>query len=86
MSAETKGKITVWIDLAYKAAWPVAVLLIYLLKSEFVTQRDFKNLTDRQTQTETTLKLMAEQNRVNDRQDSTLLDHEQRIRALERRN
>lgn len=75
----------VLVDIVYKIGTPLALAALFFLKSQFVTKEQYQKDMDRISQIETTLKLMAEQNRVNDRQDAQLVDHEQRIRNLERR-
>ena len=76
----------VLVDILYKVGTPCALAALFFLKSQFVTKAEYVNDMQRLTQIETTLKLMAEQNRVNDRQDVILSDHEQRLRNAEKRN
>jgi len=76
----------VLVDIVYKIGTPCALAALFFLKSQFVTKAEYANDLQRLAQIETTLKLMAEQNRVNDRQDVVIHDHEQRIRNLEKRN
>tara|TARA_R110000868_G_scaffold114363_1_gene306508 strand:+ start:911 stop:1177 length:267 start_codon:yes stop_codon:yes gene_type:complete len=74
------------VDIIYKVGTPCALVALFFLKSQFVTKAEYANELQRLNQVETTLKLMAEQHHVNDRQDVVIHDHEQRIRNLEKRN
>ena len=83
----TIQKAYVLVDIAYKVITPLALAALFFLKSQFVTKDQYEKdrvfQQEQMHQIQTTLKLMAEQNRVNDRQDAQLVDHEQRIRVLE---
>lgn len=83
-------KAYVLVDIFFKISTPLALAALFFLKSQFVTKEQYEKdrvfQQEQMHQIQVTLKLMAEQNRVNDRQDTVLADHEQRIRNLERRN
>jgi len=77
------AKSYVVVDIIYKAGTPIALAALFFLKSQFVTKDQYEKNATRITEIETTLRIMAEQHHVNDRQDTTILDHESRIRKLE---
>lgn len=85
MSSETKASISWWVDLVFKFGTPIGLLAIFMLKSSFATHEEVSHVAERVGHVETALKVMVEQNRVNDRQDEALRDHEARIRAQESR-
>ena len=84
MSNETKASLSWWIDLVFKVGTPLGLAALFYLKSSFATHDEVANVADRVGKVETALRVMVEQNRVNDRQDESICDHEQRLRSLER--
>lgn len=66
---------------------PVGVCILLLLQTQFVSRREFSESTEkfsiRIEAIEKILVQMAEANKVNDRQDALLIDHEKRLRELE---
>lgn len=67
---------------------PIGVLILLILQSQFVSRKDFTSITEkldsRIMTVEIALVKLIEQNKVNDRQEVELADHETRLRALER--
>ncbi|HYC65866.1 MAG TPA: hypothetical protein VEC14_14145 [Reyranellaceae bacterium] len=55
------------------------------LNSRFATHADLQAIDRRVTAIETAIRVMVETNKVNDRQDEFIKDHEQRLRALEQK-
>ena len=51
--------------------------------SQFATKNEVDDLKGKVSEIEKVLAVMVETNRVNDRQDQDIEDHERRIRALE---
>lgn len=84
MSHETKAAISWWVEIIWKVGTPLALLALFWLKGTFATHGEVQAVADRVGKIETALSVMAEQNKVNHRQDETLRDHEIRIRTLER--
>ena len=56
---------------------------MYFLKSSFVTRSELAAIESRMNQIESTIAVIVEQNRTNERQDAKLADHDARIRGLE---
>jgi hypothetical protein len=72
-------------DLVLKIATTVALLAVALLGTKFVTKEEFLSANARIEKIEAVL-IRMEQNAVTDaRHDNLLNDHENRIRALERK-
>ena len=69
---------------------PVGVGILLILQAQFVSRKDFETVTEkmdaRVQRIEIALAQIVEQNKVNDRQDIELADHERRLRDLERLN
>jgi len=67
---------------------PVGICLLLLLQTQFVSRKEFadtsEKLDTRVQRIEIALVQLVEQNKVNDRQDVEINDHEQRLRTLER--
>lgn len=55
------------------------------LNSKYVTREEFDKTQSDVSEMKTTLRIMAEQNKVNERQDLTLHDLEQRLRIVEQK-
>ena len=66
---------------------PFGIVLLLILQAQFVSRKEFSETTEkmgiRVEAIEKILVQMAEANKVNDRQDVQLSDHERRIRDLE---
>ena len=66
---------------------PVGVCLLLLLQTQFVSRKEFadtsRELDSRVQKIEIALVQLVEQNKVNDRQDTQINDHEHRLRELE---
>lgn len=66
---------------------PFGIVLLLVLQTQFVGRKEFSDTTDKMTgrveAIEKILVQMAEANKVNDRQDNQIADHEKRIRELE---
>jgi len=67
---------------------PVGVALVLLLQTQFVSRKEFSDasekLSGRVENIEKVLVQMAEAAKQNDRQDAQLLDHERRLRDVEK--
>lgn len=66
---------------------PIGVLLLLILQGQFVGRKEFVDATretdSRVQKVEIALVQLVEQNKINDRQDGQILDHEKRLRDLE---
>ena len=66
---------------------PIGVLLLLILQAQFVSRKEFVDATretdSRVQKVEIALVQLVEQNKINDRQDGQILDHEKRLRDLE---
>lgn len=66
---------------------PIGMVVLVLFQAQFVSRSEFNTVTDKfGTRVESIEKIlvqMAEANKVNDRQDILIADHERRIRDLE---
>jgi len=66
---------------------PIGVILILLLQTQFVGRKEFQDtserLDSRVQKMEIALVQLVEQNKVNDRQDLQIVDHERRLREME---
>ena len=77
--------------LAKHAEWLYRTILlsgicaVLWLNSKYVTREEFSVVTRDVDEIKTTLRIMAEQNKINDRQEGQLRDHEERLRTLERK-
>ena len=67
---------------------PVGIAILLILQAQFVSRKDFEAVIEkmdgRMQHQEIAIAQIVEQNKVNDRQDTQILDHERRIRELER--
>lgn len=88
MNFETQGKL----DALSKwgaAITPIGVAIVLLLQTQFVSRKEFSDssekLSGRVENIEKVLVQMAEAAKQNDRQDAQLLDHERRLREIERK-
>ena len=69
----------------YRAMVLIALCIIGWLNQNYASRAEVGELGQRMTVLETTIKVMIESNKINDRQDVTLNDHENRLRTLENR-
>lgn len=85
MSIDNFNKV---IDASSKLAVPIGVAIMLWLQSQFVTRLEFATSTERVDQRlskiETVLIRMEAGAEMDKRHDAVLLDHENRIRSLER--
>ncbi len=79
-----------WLDIGGKVGaviTPLGVLVLLLLQSQFESRKDYiddsAKLNGRVESIEKILVQMAEASKINDRQESELADHENRLRSLE---
>jgi hypothetical protein len=72
-------------DLVLKIATTVALLAVALLGTKFVTKEEFLSANARIEKIEAVLIRMEQNAETDKRHDQKLDDHEQRIRALERK-
>lgn len=85
MSNDTKATLNFWIDLLFKLGTPIGLAALFFLKGTFASHDEVAAVGDRVSRIETAIQVMVVQNKVNDRQDDQLRDHEGRIRAAEQR-
>lgn len=82
------AKISEWIDAASKVATPVGVAAILWLNSQYVTRSEFavasERLSNRVEKIEQVLIRMEASAITDKRHDDLLVDHETRIRTLEK--
>ena len=71
------------LDIIFKIGTPIGLLLVAWMGTQFATKGEVDNLQNKVSEIEKVLAAMVETNRVNDRQDKDILDHEARIRKLE---
>jgi hypothetical protein len=81
---DVNSLITKYGEWFYRAVLLAAVFIGLYLNSRYVTREEFQILQKQVAQISTQFAVMVESNRVNDLQNDTLHDHEQRLRALER--
>jgi hypothetical protein len=88
MTSETRHNIAEHVGKFGTIITPVGICLLLLLQTQFVSRKEFadtsKELDGRVQKIEIALVQLVEQNKVNDRQDVELADHEHRIRELEK--
>jgi len=77
------SKVHAFFDIMFKIGTPLGLLLVAWMGSQFATKTEVKNLQGKVSDIEKVLAVMVESNRVNDRQDEDIDDHESRIRKLE---
>ena len=78
-------KTHAFLDIVFKIGTPLGLLLVAWMGSQFATKTEVGELKGKVSEIEKVLAVMVESNRVNDRQDKDILDHEDRIRKLERK-
>lgn len=69
----------------YRTLLLLGVVAVLWLNSRYVTRDEFNLVQNDVSEIKVTLRLMAEQNKVNDRQDEILRDIEQRLRVVEKK-
>ena len=77
------SKVHAFFDIMFKIGTPLGLLLVAWMGSQFATKSEVEALQDKVSDIEKVLAVMVETNRVNDRQDEDIDDHEKRIRKLE---
>jgi len=87
MTEETRHNFAEHISKFGTIITPVGICLLLLLQTQFVSRKEFSDtsekLDSRVQKIEIALVQLVEQNKVNDRQDVEISDHEHRIRELE---
>jgi hypothetical protein len=88
MTAETRQHVFEHIGKVGALITPVGICILLLLQTQFVSRKEFSDTSEkldgRVQKIEIALVQLVEQNKVNDRQDVELSDHEHRIRELEK--
>jgi hypothetical protein len=88
MTEQTRHSIAEHVGKFGSIITPVGVCLLLLLQTQFVSRKEFadtsRELDLRVQKIEIALVQLVEQNKVNDRQDAELADHERRMRDLEK--
>ena len=77
------SKVHAFFDIMFKIGTPLGLLLVAWMGSQFATKSEVADLKGKVSEIEKVLAVMVETNRVNERQDQTIADHEDRIRKLE---
>lgn len=82
--AETKTqKINNYVDILFKITTPLGLLLLLFLNSQYVTRPEFDKISKAVNKMSVSIELIVERSKENERQNSSLSDHEGRIRNLE---
>ena len=76
-------RVHAFFDIMFKIGTPLGLVLVAWMGSQFATKNEVDDLKGKVSEIEKVLAVMVETNRVNDRQDQDIEDHERRIRALE---
>lgn len=88
MNNETRHNILEHVGRFGSVITPVGICVLLLLQTQFVSRKEFsesyEKTTSRVEAIEKVLVQMNEANKINDRQDIELADHEARIRNLEK--
>ena len=88
MTSETRQHVLEHVGKVGALVTPVGVCVLLLLQTQFVSRKEFSDtsekLDNRVQKIEIALVQLVEQNKVNDRQDVEIADHEHRIRELEK--
>lgn len=77
------SKAFTFFDIVFKVGTPLGLALVAWMGSKFATQAELNVVQTQVNEIQKVLAVMVEQNKVNQRQDSTLADHETRLRDLE---
>jgi len=87
MTSETRQHVLEHVGKFGTVITPLGVILLLLLQTQFVSRKEFtdtsEKLDSRVMKIEIALVQLVEQNKVNDRQDTQINDHEHRLRELE---
>ena len=73
------------VDTLFKVGTPLGLALVAWMGSKFATRAELQALQGQVSEIEKVIAVIVEQNKVNQRQDDTLADHEERLRALEKK-
>ena len=76
-------RVHAFFDIMFKIGTPLGLVLVAWMGSQFATKSEVDDLKVKVSDIEKVLAGMVETNRVNDRQDEILDDHESRLRKLE---
>lgn len=77
------SKVHAFFDIMFKIGTPLGLVLVAWMGSQFATKSEVDEIQGKVSEIEKVLAVMVESNRVNDRQDDDIDDHESRIRKLE---
>ena len=72
------------LDTIAKWVAPIGVVALLILQSQFVGHKEFDNLSGRVSSVETLLVRMESQRDTDARHSAQILDHENRLRVLEK--
>jgi hypothetical protein len=86
MNEQQRETLSRWTDLVFKVGTPLGFLGLFYLKSTFATHDEVAAVAASVYDMKTTITILVEQNKTNERQDKRIDDFEMRIRALERFN
>lgn len=78
-------KLKFYAEWGYRIILAILVAATLYLKNNYASHEEVGLVGERVVKIETALAVLVEQNKVNDRQDRQLEDHESRIRDMERR-
>jgi len=79
------GRAQAFFDIVFKVGTPIGLLLVAWMGSKFASKAEVDLIRTQVNEIEKVLAVMVETNRVNERQDITLTDHEERLRELEQK-
>lgn len=79
------GKAQALFDILFKVGTPVALLLVAWMGSKFASKAEVDSLRTDVNKIEKVIAVMVETNRINERQDESIADHEERLRKLEQK-
>ena len=77
------AKTNALLDIIFKIGTPLGLLLVAWMGTQFASKEEVDTLQSKVSEIEKVLAVMVETNRVNERQDKDIADHEARIRSLE---
>lgn len=76
-------RVHAFFDIMFKIGTPLGLVLVAWMGSQFATKNEVDELKGKVSEIEKILAVMVETNRINERQDEVIADHESRIRKLE---
>ena len=84
MSDDQKDRVIGWFDIGYRAFMVIGMICVLYLQANYVTKGDFAEQVKRTDSIEKAIIRLEANLESQKRFDSTLADHETRIRAVEK--